>query len=288
VFERFTPRARHVLVLAQNQAQGLNHTFIGTEHLLLGLIAEGEGIGARVLASFGLSRPVVEAKVSEATSPGRSAAAGARKPPFTPGSKKVLECSLREALELGHNYIGTEHLLLGLLRESDGVAAQLLVDSGVSLAEARSRVLDTLNQGDLPVVSGLPRRLSDATRQALSHAARLAKGQPLTTGQVLAGLLAVDTSHGALALAALGVTRTAVEAKLAAIPVESTSDAAGPQTVEIKLGRASTVISDPELAAALQHATAEELQQVLRQLVPGGPGAPSPVDEPGRHGPDDP
>jgi ATP-dependent Clp protease ATP-binding subunit ClpA len=268
VFERFTPRARRVLVLAQEHAQEHGHHFIGTEHILIGLVGEGEGVGAKVLASYGIFRPEVEAKVAAASGPGPAAGSGVRRPPFTAGAKKVLECSLREALELGHNYIGTEHQLLGLLREGEGVAAHVLVGSGVTLPEARVRVLDALRDDRQQAGFGLPHRLSTATREAVGHAAILAKDQPLTTGQLLAGVLTVTTSHAARALAALGISKDAVDAELAAIPVESTSDSAPqPRTVEIRLGQASTVIADPELAGALQDATREELQQVLRQLV---------------------
>jgi ATP-dependent Clp protease ATP-binding subunit ClpC len=268
VFERFTQRARRVLVLAQEHAQTHDLRFIDTEHILLGLVAEGEGAGAKVLSSYGLSRPEVEAKLAATGGPRPAPGAGVRRPPFTTGAKRVLECSLREALELGHNYIGTEHLLLGLLREGDGVAARVLAESGVTLTEARTRVRDTLKDDRDRTGFGLPRRLSTAAREAVGRATSLAKGEPLTTGQLLAGVLSVSTSHGARALAALGVTREAVDAELSAIPVESTSDGEPrPRTVEIRFGQASTVIADPELAAALQHATPEELQQVLRQLV---------------------
>jgi ATP-dependent Clp protease ATP-binding subunit ClpC len=268
VFERFTARARRVLVLAQEYAQQRGHHFIGTEHMLIGLIAEGEGVGAKVLSSYGLSRPDIEAKVAAAGGPGPAPGTGVRRPPFTAGAKKVLECSLREALELGHNYIGTEHLLLGLLREADGIAAHVLVGSGVTLPDARTRVLEALKDDRQQAGFGLPRRLSTATREAVGHAAALAKDQPLTTGQLLTGVLTVTTSHAARALAALGVTKEVVDAELSAIPLESTSDSAPrPRTVEIRLGQASTVIADPELAAALQDATPQELQQVLRQLV---------------------
>ena len=142
MFERFTDRARRVLVLAQEEARLLNHSFIGTEHLLLGLIAEGQGIAAKVLASSGISLEAVRGKVEETIGSGHGAPGGS--PPFTPRAKKVLELSLREALTLGHSYIGTEHLLLGVLREGDGVAVQVLVSLGADLEEVRRRVVDLL------------------------------------------------------------------------------------------------------------------------------------------------
>jgi ATP-dependent Clp protease ATP-binding subunit ClpA len=143
VFERFTDRARRVVVLAQEEARLLNHDDIGTEHLLLGLIHEGEGVAAKALESLGISLEAVRAQVEEIIGQGQSAPTGHI--PFTPRAKKVLELSLREALELGHNYIGTEHILLGLLREGEGVAAQVLVNLGASLDRVRQVVIGLLS-----------------------------------------------------------------------------------------------------------------------------------------------
>ena len=140
VFERFTERARHVLVVAQQEARSLNHNFIGTEHILLGLVAEGEGVAAQALAALGVRLDTVQEKVRETV--GASTGTPTGSPPFTPRAKKVLELSLREALQLGHNYIGTEHMLLGLVREGEGVGAQVLEQLGVSLDRTRQVVLD--------------------------------------------------------------------------------------------------------------------------------------------------
>src|SRR5687768_12994068 len=137
LFERFTDRARRVLVLAQEEARLLNHNFIGTEHILLGLIHEGEGVAAKALESLGISLEAVREKVEETIGPAGSSTTGS--PPFTPRAKKVLELSLREALQLGHNYIGTVHMLLGLVREGEGVAAQVLVDLGADLSRVRQQ-----------------------------------------------------------------------------------------------------------------------------------------------------
>jgi ATP-dependent Clp protease ATP-binding subunit ClpC len=140
VFERFTERSRRVLVLAQEEARLLGHGFIGTEHLLLGLVQEDEGIAARALASVGVSLEAARERVSAVAGPASLPPVGS--PPFTASTKWVLEMSLREALQLGHNWIGTEHLLLGLLREEDGVGAQVLIDLGVELSSVRQRVLE--------------------------------------------------------------------------------------------------------------------------------------------------
>jgi ATP-dependent Clp protease ATP-binding subunit ClpC len=141
MFERFTDRARSVLVLAQEEARLLNHSFIGTEHILLGLLREEGGVGGKVLTSFGLTLDSVRHQVHEITGrPDEPEQSASTSPPFTPRSKKVLELSLREALQLGHGYIGTEHILLGIIREGEGVAAQVLISLGVDLASARQRV----------------------------------------------------------------------------------------------------------------------------------------------------
>lgn len=139
MFERFTDRARNVLVLAEHQARELHHRSIGTEHLLLGLIEEAGGVGARALAASGISLEQAREKVMSVVSPGLEAASVAR-PPFTPRAKKVLELSLREAIRLGHNHIGTEHLLLGLIREADGVGAQVLTALGADATELRAKI----------------------------------------------------------------------------------------------------------------------------------------------------
>ncbi|MFI1993360.1 ATP-dependent Clp protease ATP-binding subunit, partial [Actinoplanes sp. NPDC020271] len=139
MFERFTDRARRVVVLAQEEARMLNHNYIGTEHVLLGLIHEGEGVAAKALESLGVSLEGVRQQVEEIIGQGQQAPSGHI--PFTPRAKKVLELSLREALQLGHNYIGTEHILLGLIREGEGVAAQVLVKLGADLGRVRQQVI---------------------------------------------------------------------------------------------------------------------------------------------------
>ena len=143
LFERFTDRARRVLVLAQEEARLLNHSFIGTEHILLGLIHEGEGVAAKALDSMGISLEAVREKVEETI--GMTGAPPSGSPPFTPRAKKVLELSLREALQLGHSYIGTEHMLLGLVREGEGVAAQVLVSLGADLGRVRQQVIQMMS-----------------------------------------------------------------------------------------------------------------------------------------------
>ena len=152
MFERFTDRARRVVVLAQEEARLLNHNYIGTEHILLGLIHEGEGVAAKALESLGISLEAVRNQVEEIIGQGGSSPSGHI--PFTPRAKKVLELSLREALQLGHNYIGTEHILLGLIREGEGVAAQVLVKLGADLSRVRQQVIQLLSGYSGPSAAG--------------------------------------------------------------------------------------------------------------------------------------
>jgi len=163
MFERFTDRARRVVVLAQEEARLLNHNFIGTEHLLLGLIREEEGVAAEALASLDIELEAVRERVADKVGRGKQQPGGHI--PFTPRAKRVLELALREALQLGHNYIGTEHLLLGLVGEGEGVGAQVLTDLGADLNRVRERVIGILHgrAPDLPArqrarLTGLPQR----------------------------------------------------------------------------------------------------------------------------------
>ncbi len=176
MFERFTDRARNVVVLAQDEARLLNHNYIGTEHILLGLIHEGEGVAAKALDLLGISLEAVRQQVEEIIGRGQQAPSGHI--PFTPRAKKVLELSLREALQLGHNYIGTEHILLGLIREGKGVAAQVLVELGGNLDRVRQQVI-ALEQEN-PTTEELPpaarrrtvRTQASAAAEAFAHTER--------------------------------------------------------------------------------------------------------------------
>src|SRR6187399_86757 len=172
MFERFTDRARRVVVLAQEEARGLNHNYIGTEHILLGLIHEGEGVAAKSLESMGISLEAVRQQVEEIIGQGQQAPSGHI--PFTPRAKKVLELSLREALQLGHNYIGTEHILLGLIREGEGVAAQVLVKLGADLNRVRQQVIQLLSgyQGKEAVAVGGNDAAPDKGSQVLDQFGR--------------------------------------------------------------------------------------------------------------------
>ena len=183
MFERFTDRARRVVVLAQEEARTLNHNYIGTEHVLLGLIHEGEGVAAKALASLGISLEAVRQQVEAIIGQGPRAPSGHI--PFTPRAKKVLELALREALQLGHNYIGTEHILLGLISEGEGVAAQVLVKLGADLNRVRQQVTQLLHgsPGTEPAAAGAPSEAPSSSSLVLDQFGRnltaLARGGKL-------------------------------------------------------------------------------------------------------------
>jgi ATP-dependent Clp protease ATP-binding subunit ClpC len=191
VFERFTERARQVVVLAQDEARQLRHNYIGTEHLLLGLLREQEGVGARVLESLGVTLDEVQAQTRRIVGQGDEVATG--QIPFTPRAKKALELALREEQSLGHDYIGTEHLLLALARLDDGVAARILLDAGVDAETIRREVIRVLS-GPVGQTVRSPRL---AVRRA--HLSRRPRREPLLllTGWLLfAGALGVGILIG--------------------------------------------------------------------------------------------
>src|ERR671931_437244 len=185
MFERFTDRARRVVVLAQEEARMLNHNYIGTEHILLGLIHEGEGVAAKALESLGIALEGVRQQVEEIIGQGQQAPSGHI--PFTPRAKKVLELSLREALQLGHNYIGTEHILLGLIREGEGVAAQVLQKLGADLNRVRQQVIQLPREAKLDPVIGREKEI-ERVMQVLS---RRTKNNPVLIGEPGVGKTAI-------------------------------------------------------------------------------------------------
>jgi ATP-dependent Clp protease ATP-binding subunit ClpC len=220
MFERFTDRARRVVVLAQEEARMLNHNYIGTEHILLGLIHEGEGVAAKALESLGISLEGVRQQVEEIIGQGQQAPSGHI--PFTPRAKKVLELSLREALQLGHNYIGTEHILLGLIREGEGVAAQVLVKLGADLNRVRQQVIQLLSgyQGKEPQgagpAEGTPSTslVLDQFGRNLTQAARESKLDPVIGREKeierLMQVLSRRTKNNPVLIGEPGVGKTAV------------------------------------------------------------------------------
>ena len=243
MFERFTNRARHTVVLAQEEARQLHHNYIGTEHILLGLLGEPEGYAGRVLTSFGITRDDARKEVRAMVGTGTDAPSGHI--PFTPRAKKTLELALREALQLHHNYIGTEHILLGVIREGDGVGAQILRQHA-DLIAIRMAVLDLAPAGKSEGTRGrrwlLRRRgaadsleaehpaeqtelrTTPAADTSLSEAARLAGAQPVGSHHLLLAALADPDTAAARALAALGVDLDQAKEALRTADVTGTSD----------------------------------------------------------------
>jgi ATP-dependent Clp protease ATP-binding subunit ClpA len=223
MFERFTDRARASVVLAQEQARRLHHGYIGTEHLLLGLLAETEGVAARVLGAMGVRIAAVEADVVELI--GRGEAEPSGHIPFTPRAKKVLELSLREALQLGHGHIGTEHILLGIVREGDGVAAEVLVKyEGLTLDAVRTRVLAHLSGAGAERPRSTTTARTPAAAGILQAAEQLAGDAPVGSHHLLQALLQAEGSMAANALVSLGIDPEAVGATLGELRLEDTTD----------------------------------------------------------------
>jgi len=244
MFERFTNKARHVVVLAQEEARKLRHSYIGTEHILLGLLGESEGHAFRALERFGMSLESARDEVSAIVGTGQVAASGHI--PFTPRAKKTLELALREALQLHHNYIGTEHILLGVIREGEGVGAQVLRQHA-DLEEIRIAVLDLLPaaaaaaqagrgrrwlrrrpSGDPLAVNDPPEqtelRTTPAADTSLSEAARLAGSQPVGSHHLLLAALSDPDTAAARVLATLGVDLDQAREALRRADVTGTSD----------------------------------------------------------------
>jgi ATP-dependent Clp protease ATP-binding subunit ClpA len=257
MFERFTNRARHVVVLAQEEARLLNHNYIGTEHILLGLLGEPESVAGKVLRGFGLTRDRAREEVTTKVGRGKKAPSGHI--PFTPRAKKTLELSLREAIAMGHNYIGTEHILLGLIREGDGVAAQILREHG-DLPAIRAAAVEAATAADEAGTGGgeeseetnavlrwLHQRLgrrtavgvpfrrdvlnvepatrgTPAAEAALEQAARIAGPLPVGSHHLLLAALSDPRSAASAALASLGVDLDELRVKLRTAQIAGTSD----------------------------------------------------------------
>ncbi|CAN5218846.1 hypothetical protein BH20ACT24_BH20ACT24_20300 [soil metagenome] len=227
MFERFTDRARRVIVLAQEESRLLRHNYIGTEHILLGLVREGEGVAAQVLTRLQVSLDGVRREVCQIIGEGKQAPTGHI--PFTPRAKKVLELSLREALSLGHNYIGTEHILLGLVREGEGVAAQVLRQRDAGLERVRAEVIEVLSApGSEPVERPEPPpSLSPESTVVLRIARKAAEGmghREVQPDDLLMGLLAGEDPAVVALLARLGVEFDELKSRLERLTGEAKAE----------------------------------------------------------------
>jgi ATP-dependent Clp protease ATP-binding subunit ClpA len=219
MFERFTDRARRVVVLAQEEARILNHNYIGTEHILLGLLREDEGVAAQALKALDISLETVRQQVEEIIGQGQQARSGHI--PFTPRAKKVLELSLREALQLGHNYIGTEHILLGLIREGHGVAAQVLVRLGADLDRVRQQVVE--------LVDALEGETETSRPLAVTPRARERGGEVLRMLRVISARLEAIEQHLGIAKQHDGAHGQAPAERGVPAAGEATPEGAGPE-----------------------------------------------------------
>ena len=222
MFERFTTRARQAIVAAQEEARRLGHAYIGTEHVLLGVLVDRESLGCRALNQLGVT--LESARTGVVGLIGTSDEAPSGHIPFTPRAKKVLELSLREAVGLGHNYIGTEHVVLGLVREGEGVAAQVLQAQGVSGEQLRAAILAELRTATADrAPAGTPSTTPGADG-VLAAARQLAGGAPMGTHHLLEAMALVEGSVAGNVLAALGLDADALGAKIDEAGIEGTSD----------------------------------------------------------------
>jgi ATP-dependent Clp protease ATP-binding subunit ClpA len=255
MFERFTNRARRVLVLAQEEAAALHHDFIGTEHILLGMVHEREGIAGQVLTEMGLTLEGLRTKIADLIGPTIDGAPK-KKPPFTPRAKKVLELALREALNLKHNYIGTEHLLLGLLREGEGVGAQVIVAAGGTLANVRQQVIAKLQGYNDPLLPPKPVAASrpqhtPALEAIIPKAEEVANGSPIGSHHLLLAIVDEPDSLAARVLESFGVTREALIERFTSVGTSGTTDDVpepDPFTLHVFEGGLTIRIDDEDLA----------------------------------------
>ncbi|HTX00458.1 MAG TPA: Clp protease N-terminal domain-containing protein [Acidimicrobiales bacterium] len=259
MFERFTDRARRAVVIAEEEAKRYKHSSIRPGHLLLAL-AQGDGVAAKVIEQLGVSVDTLRTWMADAVDPA-PLAEPLKKVPFSAPAKKCLELSLREALQLGHNYIGTEHILLGVTRESEREVNSAASVLGVDLDELRARVLVIVGRGR---VAGSPH--SPALVAALGRAHSVVGRGQVTTGLLLDSFLEDPSSQASVVLGALGVTRGAVASQMSGVDLAATSDAPPrPRKVEIKLGDTTTTIEDADVVAALGDLTPEELRAALQK-----------------------
>jgi ATP-dependent Clp protease ATP-binding subunit ClpA len=261
MFERFTDNARRVLVIAQEEARTLEHPFIRPEHLLLGL-ARAEGVASTALDQAGVRYAVIRERLVEMVAPAPNAGR-VNKIPFSPQAKKTLEFSLREALKLGHNYIGTEHLLLALLRLAEDPAAK---DNRVK--DLIGDLLNQLRDRVLELAAGVPalsRLRSPALIETMSRARQLASQGVMTTGHLVTAVLEDPESQASRALRALGIDPGSLAAALAEVGLAGTSDAVPRPPVEIKVGDVSTTIEDDDVVAIFEGLTAGQIRLALRE-----------------------
>ncbi len=259
MFERFTDRARRVIVIAQNDARDFGHGAIHPAHILLALTEEGAGVASRAIASIGCDPGALRTRVESAfdVTEGRKRVEHL---PFSPKAKKVLELSLREALQLGHSYIGTEHLLLAVLRLTGTDDPDTDEVFGLPVKRLRKAVLAVMSS------SSRGDRFSPALARAMDTGRSLAGRAPTTTGHLLLALVDDPESQAARALASVGASQEELARAVAGVPIEQTTDAAPDVIVEIRVAGRTFRVANAELAARLSSATTEQVLGALRRL----------------------
>jgi ATP-dependent Clp protease ATP-binding subunit ClpA len=262
MFERFSGQARQVVVSAQEEARELDHNWIGTEHLLLGLLATSEGVAYASLTALDYTHDDVRAKVEEIIGRGKATSGGHI--PFTPRAKKVLELSLREALQLKHNYIGTEHILLGLIREGEGVGAQVLADKH-PLERVRGEVLRQIESPGARETHGAAR--TPAAHEVLTLAAELAGDTPVGSHHILEAILQQPDSAAAKVLVDAGIDLDQLAAKLDEVSTEDTADDTPEQAATRQL---ELSVSDDAVTVVLHDSGSIALGKEIIELN-GGP-----------------
>jgi ATP-dependent Clp protease ATP-binding subunit ClpA len=262
MFERFSGQARQVVVSAQEEARALDHNYIGTEHLLLGLLAISDSLASASLTALGYTHDDVQASVEALIGRGKAPPGGHI--PFTPRAKKVLELSLREALQLRHNYIGTEHILLGLLREGEGVAAQVLADKN-PLDRIRGEVLARIESPGAREAHGAGR--TPAAHDVLALAAELAGEAPVGSHHILEAILEQPDSAAAKVLTDAGIDLDVLAAKLDEVSTEDTADDTPEQAAARQL---ELSVTDEAVTVVLRDPRSLELGKQIVELN-GGP-----------------
>jgi ATP-dependent Clp protease ATP-binding subunit ClpA len=262
-FEKFTVKARQVVVTAQEEARLLKHNYIGTEHILLGLLDAPDSMAAKVLHQLGYNKETAQVDIAAVVKPGTEELSGHI--PFTPRAKKTLELALREALQLHHNYIGTEHILLALVREGEGVGAKVLAERINPISKIRAAVLASLEGPQDVLASPWPAGTS-ATEDTVSAASALAGGAPVGSHHLLEAMLRAENSMAARVLRELGVDPDAVAAKIDELDPETTTDAnpeeAAARKMEIRL-------VDDEVHLILRDPTTVTIAKKVTELSDG-------------------
>ena len=273
MFERFTAEARSVVVRAQEEARGLQHNYIGTEHILLGLLAMPTSVAAKALRNLGVTAATVRGGIEEAVGKGQKESPPGHIP-FSKRAKKVLELSLREALQLKHNYIGTEHILLALEREGNGLAARILSGQVRGMGAIRATVGELLREGTHEHPGGEPPPRTNAAEEVVSAAQALAGDAPMGSHHLLEALIRAEGSMAAKVLVDLGVDAATIASKVDEFDAEDTTDATPEELAARKM---ELRVEDDEVHLIFRDTATVDLAKAVTGLVAGPVTATGPV-----------